>query len=198
MNKISAISLFMIIGFLSCKTSEKGIDKLEIAKQYYKALENADSSEMAVLVSDSIVIRESEADYQEEFSQKEYVEWLKWDSVFDPTYTILEIDQENGIVKAKISKMDKRIFFLHEEPIVWNEIIRFDNYKINSVERIKYEVFNVSKFIENRDGLVSWIKEYQPELDGFLNDQTKSGGMKYLKAIELYKSKKQPATTKWQ
>lgn len=69
MNKILAISLFMIIGFLSCKTSEKGIDKLEIAKQYYKALENADSSEMAVLVSDSIVIRESEADYQEEFSQ---------------------------------------------------------------------------------------------------------------------------------
>ena len=145
---------------------------------------------MVTLLRDSIVIRESEDDYEENFSEKGYIEWLNWDSVFDPTYKILEIEKENETVKAKISKMDKRIFFLHEEPMVWNEIIRFDNNKIISVERIQYEVFNVAKFLKNRDGLVSWIDENHPELNGFLNAQTKSVGMKYLKAIELYQSKK--------
>jgi len=171
---------------MSCKTSEKEIDKLEIAKNYYRYLDNSDDAGMITLLGDGIVIRESEDDYEERFSQKRYIEWLKWDSVFDPTYKILEIEQENEIVKAKISKTDKRIFFLHEEPIVWNEIIRFDNNKIKSVERIKYEVFNVTKFLKNRDELVSWIDENHPELNGFLNDQTKPGGMKYVKAIELY------------
>jgi hypothetical protein len=31
---------------------------------------------------------------------------LQWDSAFDPTYQILEIEQENEIVKAKIFKID--------------------------------------------------------------------------------------------
>ncbi|WP_162623339.1 hypothetical protein [Confluentibacter sediminis] len=93
---------------MSCKTSTNNIDKLDIAKQYYKALDNSDDSAMTTLVSDSITIKESETDYQEHFSQKGYLEWLKWDSVFDPTYELLEIVQENDIVKAKVSKTDKR------------------------------------------------------------------------------------------
>jgi hypothetical protein len=43
------------------------------------------------------------------YSQSDYLEFLKWDSVFDPNYEILEIEQKEGIVKAKISKIDKRI-----------------------------------------------------------------------------------------
>jgi len=190
MNKIIVLSLFLTFGFISCRNSEKGIDKLEIAKKYYGFLNNSDDAGMITVLGDSIVIRESEDDYQENFSQKRYTEWLKWDSVFDPTYKIIEIEQENEIVKAKISKTDKRIIFLQEEPMVWSEIIRFDNDKIKSVERIKYEVFNVMKFLKNRDELVSWIDENYPELNGFLNDQTEAGGMKYLKAIELYQNKK--------
>jgi hypothetical protein len=51
-------------------------------------------------------------------------------------------------------------------------------------------LFNVEKFVKNRDELVNWISENHPELNGFLNDQTKSGGLYYLKAIQLYKNKK--------
>lgn len=189
MNKIIVLSLFLTIGFISCKTSEKEVDKLEIAKRYYRFLDDSDDGGMKTVLGDSIVIRESQDNYQERFSKKGYIEWLKWDSVFDPTYKILEIEQENEFVKAKISKTDKRIFFLHEEPMVWNEIIRFDNDKIKRVERIKYEVFDVMKFLKNRDELVTWINENHPELNGFLNDQTESGGMKYIKAIELYQNK---------
>lgn len=189
MSKISTLSLLFLIGFLSCKTSEKEIDNVEIAKNYYKFLDSSDISGMATLLGDSIVIRESEDDYEENFTQKAYIEWLEWDSVFDPTYKIIDIEHDNETVKAKISKIDKRIFFLHEEPMVWNEIIRFNNNKIVSVERIQYDVFDLEKFLKNRNGLVNWINENHPRLNGFLNAQTKSVGMTYLKAIELYRNK---------
>ena len=184
MNKIIVLSLLLTIGFISCKNSEKEIDKLEIAKQYYKVLDNSDDSGIAILLTDSILTKES--DYEQIFSMAEYIEWLKWDSVFDPTYETLQIEQENGIVKAKISKIDKRIFFLHEEPIVTNQIIRFDNDKIISVETTDYVNFNDTTFLKNRSELLSWIDENHPELEGFIHDQTKKGGLKYLKAIELF------------
>ncbi len=194
MKKIIALLFLLTIGFVSCKTSEKEknkeTSKLEIAKQYYKALDNSDGSGIPNLLGDSIVVRENSDDYEERFSQKGYSEWLEWDSVFDPTYKILEIEEENQVVKAKISKIDKRILFLNEEPMVWYEIVRFDNNKIVQVERIEYEVFNVEKFLKNRDGLVNWIDKNHSELSGFLFPQTRSVGLKYLKAIEMYENGK--------
>ena len=141
-------------------------------------------------MADSLAIRESEYDYVETFSKKGYVEWLKWDSVFEPTYDILQIEQENKIIKAKISKIDDRISFLHEGPIVTNEVIRFNNNKIISVEKAKYVIFNEKIFLKNRERLLSWIDKNHPELNGFIHDQTEAGGIKYLKAIELYKNRK--------
>lgn len=135
----------MIIGFLSCQVSKEKIDKLEIAKQYYKVLDNSDTSQIVSLINDSIVIRETEHDYKETFSKNSYIDWLQWDSLFDPTYEILQIEQENEIVKATISKIDQRILFLHKEPIVSEEVIRFDKDKIISVEK-SYVLFNEMKF----------------------------------------------------
>lgn len=190
MNKIVVFTLFMAIVLLSCKPSEKRIDKLKIAKEYYKALNVSNSSIMANLLGDSLIIIESEANYRETFSKKGYLMWVKWDSVFRPTYKVLEMEQENEIIKATISKIDKRISFLHKEPIVWNEILRFNDNKINRVERTNYKVFNAPKFVKNRDSLVNWIKENYLELDGFINEQTASGGIKYLKAMALYNAQK--------
>lgn len=190
MNKFTVLLLLITIGIISCKNSEKGIDKLEIAKKYYKILDKSDVSGIETLLTDSLLTKETEYDYEQTFSKKEYVEWLKWDSVFEPTYKILEIGQENGTVKAKISKTDKRISFLHKEPIVTDQVIHFDKDKITSIETTKYVIFNDSVFVKNRDGLLNWIDKNHPELNGFIHDQTKTGGMKYLKAIELYENKK--------
>lgn len=190
MNKIIALLLLFAIGIISCKTAEKKIDKLEIAKQYYMALDNSDSAAMKILLTDSLLTKETDYEYKQTFSKKEYTEgWLKWDSVFNPTYKILEIKQENDIVKAKISKVDKRINLLHEKPTVWSAIIRFDSDKILSIER-KNVTFNDKTWERNRTRLLEWINENHPELNGFLNGQTESVGMQYLKAIELYTNKK--------
>src|SRR5690606_20489125 len=160
---------------------------MEIANLYYTMLDMSDHSGIETILADSLLTKETESGYEQTFSLKEYIDWLEWDSVFDPTYEILELEQKDEIVLAKISKIDKRIMFLHGEPIVSNQILRFNNDQITSVETTKYVAFNDSTFVKNRDELVGWVNENHPELNGFLHDQTKPGGVKYLKAIELYK-----------
>lgn len=190
MNKIIVLLLLLSFGLVSCKNSEKEITSLEIAKQYYEILDNSDDSGIVALLTDSLLTKETEYDYEQTFSLKEYVEWLKWDAVFEPTYKIHQIEQDGEIVKATISKVDKRILFLHEEPIVTNQIIRFNNDKITSIETTEYVIFNDSTFVKNREDFVNWITKNHPNLNGFIYDQTESGGMKYLKAIDLYKNRK--------
>ena len=187
MNKAIVLFLLLTIGFISCKYSEKEIDKVEIAKQYFKVLDNSDYSKMSDWFADSLTTIEGE--YKQTYSKRDYLEFLKWDSVFDPNYEILVIEQNNGIVKAKISKMDKRISFLHEDPFITNQIIKFKNDKIISVET-EYVDFNKATWERNKNGLLSWIDENHPELNGFIYDQTESGGIKFLKAIEIYKNNK--------
>jgi hypothetical protein len=186
-NNILKINFNKTIGFVSCKNSEKEIARVEIAKQYFKVLDNSDYTKISDWFTDSLTTIEGE--YKQTYSKTDYLEFLKWDSVFDPNYEILEIEQKNGIVKAKISKMDKRISFLHEKPFITNQTIKFQNEKIISVET-EYLDFNEATWEKNKNGLLSWIDENHPELNGFIYDQTKSGGMKFLKAIELYKNKK--------
>ena len=190
MNKLTVILWFVTIGIISCKNSEKEIDKLEIAKKYYQVLDKSDVSGIKTLLTDSLLTKETQYDYEQTFSINEYADWLKWDSVFEPTYKILEIKKENGTVRTKISKTDKRISFLHKEPIVTHQVIHFEKDKITSIETTKYVIFNDSIFVKNRDGLVNWIDKNHPELKGFIYDQTETGAMKYLKAIELYKNRK--------
>jgi len=186
-NRTIAFLLLLTTIFICCNDTEKEIDKLDIAKKYYAVLDNSTSSGIAPLLTDSLLTRETGYDYEQVFSLQEYVEWVKWDSVFDPTYEILAMELEEENVKAKISKIDKRISFLHEEPIVTSELIRFDKGKIKSIERTSL-IFNDSVFVKNRDDFLSWIDQNHPELNGFIHDQTKQGGMKYVKAIDLYKS----------
>ena len=53
-----------------------------------------------------------------------------------------------------------------------------------------YVDFKVATWEKNRTELLRWVDEHHPELNGFLYDQTEAGGMKFLKAIELYQYKK--------
>lgn len=182
----SIILSLLAIGIFSCKNSEKKIDKIEIAKQYFKVLDKSDYAAMSVWFADSLTT--IEGDYEQTYSQSDYLKFLKWDAVFDPTYEILEIAQKDETVKAKISKLDKRISFLHEKPFITNQTLNFQNEKIISVET-DYETFDQKTWEKNKTALLTWIEKNHPELNGFIYDQTEAGGVKFLKAIELYKTK---------
>lgn len=179
------IFLMGMIG-VSCKPSEKEIDQLDIAKQYYKALDDSDHAVIATLLTDSLLTRETEYDYEQIFSLDQYEEWVKWDAVFEPNYKILSIEQEDGKVKATVSKNDTRIQFLHEGPIITDQVFRFKDNKITSIETTKYVVFNDSLFVENRERFLGWMEKNHPDMNDFIYDQTPEGGLKYLKALELY------------
>jgi hypothetical protein len=192
MNKTIALLLLLTIGIISCKNSEKVINRAEITKQYYKNLDNSDYSKISEWFADSI--RTIEGEHKNIYSKKEYLEILKWDAVFEPNYEILQIEQKDGIIKAKISKMDKRIFFLHEKPFVIHQIIKFQKDKIISIET-DYLNFDYPTWEKNKKGLLSWIDKNNPELNGFINDLTEDGGIKFLKAMELYKNNYSAITT---
>ncbi|WP_276391753.1 hypothetical protein [Eudoraea chungangensis] len=186
MYKIRILLLSLTIGFISCKDQKKEDSRLHIAKQYYKLLASSDPTGIEAILTDTLLTLETEYNYEQTFSLEEYLDWLKWDAVFDPTYEILEIQQEEELVIAKVSKFDKRISFLHKNPIVIKQILRFKEEKITTIETFEYLVFNDSVWIGNRESLVNWIDKKYPELNGFLYDQTEKGGLNYLKAMQLY------------
>ncbi|GAA4277318.1 hypothetical protein [Aquimarina mytili] len=192
MNKTTVLLLLLAIGIISCKNSEKEFDKLEIAEKYFVALDESNSSKMKELLTDSLITTIPKYDYEVRYSKNDYVgNWLKWDSVSEPTYKVLEMNLENGTVKAKVSKTDKRILFFMHKTFLSNYIVKFQNNKIASVEE-EYLNFDEATWGKNRSELLNWTKENHPELnlDHFINIQNESGGKKLLKAIELYKNKK--------
>lgn len=166
---------------LSCKERNS---EMELATEFYKVLNNDDYSNISLLFSDSIISKE--LDYKMIFSKQDYIEFLKWDSTFKPEYKVLEIREENEIIKARILQKDIRILFLHEEPIITNQVIRFNNGKISNIEIVEYVRFNESLFNSNRSKFLSWLDKNHPDLNGFIHNQTKKGGLKYLNAIQLY------------
>ncbi|MCF8714293.1 hypothetical protein JM658_05570 [Joostella atrarenae] len=144
---------------------------------------------MEDLLSDSITTAIPKYEYEIKYSKNDYVNnWLKWDSVFEPSYEVLEMNLENGNVKARVSKADIRINFLMQKPFLTNEILRFQSGKIVLVET-EYLNFDNETWGENRSELLEWITENHPELKGFIDDQTEAGGVKFLEAIKLYEDK---------
>lgn len=191
MNRILLISLVFVIGFVGCNKSEKPINKLEMAEKYFEALNKSDGIKMKTLLADSIVTVIPKYEYELAFSKSDYTEkWLKWDAVFEPTYNVLAMELENGTVKAKVSKVDKRILFFMQKPFITTEVLSFSNGKITSVET-EYLNFDETIWNHNKTELLAWTEENYPELNlnRFIYDQTKFGAEKLLKAMELYKNK---------
>jgi len=192
MNRILIISLILLVGLVSCKNSEKTIDKLQIAENYFVALDESNSPKIEDLLADSLITTIPKYEYEVRYSKNDYLRnWIKWDSIFEPTYKVLEMNLENETVKAKVSKSDKRITFFMGKPFVTNEILRFQDDKIIEIET-EYINFDEETWGKNRTKLLNWTRENHPELnlDININMQTESGGKKFLKAIELYENEK--------
>ncbi|ASV31968.1 hypothetical protein [Maribacter cobaltidurans] len=185
MNKKIIVWAICAIGFISCKNSEK-LSDTEITTRYFNMLDTSDYSQIPVLLADSL--QTQEGDYTSSYSHEDYEELLKWDAVFDPTYEVLDVvQQDNGMVKAEVSKLDTRIQFLYEKPFISNYYLSVVDGKVSKVVT-EYVDFDAETFGNNRTKLLTFINDNHPELNDFLQDQTEAGGQKYLKALELYKN----------
>lgn len=187
-SKVTSLSFILaMMIFVSCKWKHhQEIDSIEISDDYIDALNASDYDKLVGLFVDSI--RFNEMDYIRTFSREEYRSLFQWDSVFAPTYRILNVKKAGGELHLKVSKECERINFLHEKPFVTNEIMQIKDGGIYQIDVIEYVDFNDSLWVDKREKLVSWIEKNHPGLNGFIYDQTKEGAVKFRKAIAFYKN----------
>lgn len=183
-----AVLVCCILMAISCKQGKKEIDKLQIAENYISALNASDYNQVAGLFLDSI--RFNEMDYKRTFFKEDYHTLFQWDSVFGPKYRIVDVREHANNLHLKVSKECDRILFLHEKPFVTNEIMKIKDGAIHSIDIVEYVDFNDSLWAAKRENLVSWIDKHYPELNGFIHDQTKEGAIKFQKAIDFYRNRK--------
>ncbi|MCB0372268.1 MAG: hypothetical protein KDD31_04565 [Muricauda sp.] len=180
--------IFCLVVAVSCIHRSEKIDKTKIAEDYISALDNSDYNKVADMFLDSI--RFNEMEYIRTFTREGYRDLIQWDSVFQPSYKVLEMKEAGEELHLKVSKTCDRIMFLQGEPFISREVIKFKEGAIYSVDVVEYVDFNDSLWSANRENLVLWIDEHHPELNGFIYDQTKKGAVNYLKAMDLYRNRK--------
>jgi len=179
-----------LIGMLIVALSCQSIDKEQLAREYYQALDESNLARIAELQYDSIRVKEGP--FTTTYTVKEYVNWLKWDSVFHPTYKIVEAKVIDDGVELTISKVCQRIAFLNGGPMISKEELHFKEGKIYDLEIKEFIEFDGEQWNAKRGELVSWIDLNHPELNGFINDQSLQGGLNYKKALELFANRSEP------
>ena len=188
--KLKIYTLILLLFILyGCGDHSSSKNRIATTKNYFTALDQSSSSKLYSVIGDSLLTKIPEYDYQVKYSKKDYVEkWLKWDSVFDPTYKVLALNVANENVVATVSKTDKRIAFFMHKPFLTQETFKFKNGKIAEIET-KYLNFNEKTWGKNRKQLLNWVATNHPEYEGFINDQTEAGGIKFLEILNRYQNK---------
>lgn len=158
----------------------------EIVAKYYDALDTGNFSEIKAIINDSITL--VSGDYVTPYSQNGFYEFFKWDSIFKPTYDIVELEEKNDYILVTVAQKNVRNEFLKNNPLVYKVKVSFDSGKISQMEDMDYIDVNWETWSRERDSLISWIKTHHPDLDGFVNDMTMDGATNYLRAIKLYKT----------
>ena len=177
---------FSLITF-SVGCSNEKLSPDELVTKYYNAFNASDFTQLVPLITDSITI--IEGDYVMPFSHNSFYEHFKWDSIFQPTYKIVELEGQNNQIIATVASSSKRYKFLKNDPLICRFKISFNSNRIAKLEALECLNTDWNVWQEERDSLVNWIEANHPELDGFIHDLTMDGAKDYLKAIELYKNR---------
>jgi len=164
------------------------MDKSEQIKKYYEGFKSSDFNQIKGVIADSLTI--TEGDYVMEFDQQSYYGQFKWDSIFQPKYNVISIENHNDQFIATVSVESLRFKFLQNNPLTCEHRFQFASGKIIQIENLECKDANWEVWQQERDSLVNWVKDNHPELDGFVHDLSMKGAKKYLKAIELYQSNK--------
>ncbi|MBD0851909.1 hypothetical protein [Maribacter arenosus] len=178
--------LFLLYFLTGC--SDQKLTHQETVTKYYNARDAANYNELKTLINDSITI--IAGDYVMPYSHDSFYEQFKWDSIFRPSYKIVELEEKNNQIIASVALNSVRNEFLKNNAMTCQYKISFNYGKISKIEELECKSADWNIWQKERDSLVSWIKKNHPELDGFINDMTMNGAMNYLKAIELYETDK--------
>ena len=179
--------LLVLLLFLAGCTHQ-ALSPEESATKYYSTFDSGNFNELKTVINDSITI--VSGDYTTTYSQKDFYQFFKWDSIFKPAYEILELDQKDGNIIVTGTQKNMRNKFLKNNPLLFKQKISFNSGKISTIEDINIEGPNWAVWSKQRDSLVDWTKIHHPELDGFIYDLTMQGAQNYLKAIKLYEADK--------
>jgi hypothetical protein len=188
-NILIKYGLFIIAFLFSCNNSSDKPTADKIIHTYIVALNESNFKQIESCISDSLVTMEG--GFVLTKSSKDYYVHFQWDSVFSPKYTILNSNKiSDKSIEVTLSKICKRIKYLHDSATVFKTKFDFADKRIVSIDNFELVYFDTLKWSSRRDTLVNWVSEHYPELDGFIYDQTPNGAQNYLKAIELYTDKK--------
>ena len=185
MNKLSITILTFLL--LSCQPEKTSPTK--IVSQYYEAFNTAEFNKLAPLLQDSFAVAEGE--YITPYTIDSYYEHFKWDSVFQTSYEITKLVESDNQITVTVSSSSVRYKFLKNDPLICPFRFTIENNKISKIDALECVNADWSIWQQERDTLVSWIKQNHPELDGFIHDLTVKGAVDYLKAIELYERRNQ-------
>ncbi len=174
------ISLLLII----CACTSKETAHIETVKNYYTGFNEGDYKLIKSQLSDSLTI--TEGDYVMRFTPESFKAHYKWDSVFKPKITIVDLKQEEDHILVTTSVTSARFEFLKNNPLVTKNRVRFANGKIRQIDNIAFLDTKWDLWTEQKTDLTQYIARNHKELDGFMIDQTLQGGLNYLKAIKLY------------
>lgn len=176
--------LVLLVLSISCTGQ---INKVQIVSDFYKASNEYNFSKLSALTYDTVTI--IDGDYLMEYDRQAYYEVFQWDSVFSPHYTMIMNEATASDIFVKISTTSKRFSFLGNNPLVTTHKISFAGSKISKIELIEYVGADFKVWVSKRDELVKWVNKNHPELNGFVQDMTKTGAEKYLKAIRYFTNK---------
>lgn len=175
---------FLLVFFVLLISCNSRHDDARIIEKFYEGFNSGDYTLLSEVISDTVEMTEME--YVLAANKQEAFRFFQWDSVFNPTYKVLEIKQNNVGCMVKVSKTCKRIEFLHDSAIVYTVEFEIVNSVIGRVSIIEYNQMNFDTWMSQRDSLIAWIGLNHSELSGFENNITLEGARDFLSAINLY------------
>lgn len=178
------ILLSVLLFLASCHESK--LSPTEKVTQYYKGFDQGDFSKIREVLYDTLTV--VSGDFVTPYSHESFYEFFKWDSVFQSTYEIQDLIQENEKILVTIRSESLKYNFLENNPLITKFALNFTNGKISKIEDLGSETANWELWQSKRDTLVNYTKKYHPELDGFINDMSMKGAQNYLSAIARFQN----------
>ncbi len=178
------ISILLIAILLSSCAAQRN-SKSRLVETFFDGFKNLNYNTIQAVIADSLTI--TEGDYVMQYTRESFYEHYKWDSVFKPEYRLLKLENKGDQVLVTTEVASLKLEFLENSPMICDRKFYFKQGKISRVENL--DCLNADWKVWERkvDSLVSWVKDNQPQLNGFIHDLSMQGALDYLKAIELYK-----------